>query len=70
MLLLFYLRAELDKLTFPVFKLGQFSDFRSSKPQFQPQNVLINNDMMPFFQLIGLIINRECTAFRLILDCP
>ena len=27
MLLIFYLRAELDKLTFPIFSLGQFSDF-------------------------------------------
>ena len=53
MLLLFDLRAKLNKLTFPVFGFGQFSNFRTSKPQFQTENMIINNDMMPFFQLIG-----------------
>lgn len=68
MLLLFNLRAKLDKLAFPIFRFGQFSDFRSSKPQFQPQNMLVNNDTMPFFKFIGFIVDRECAAFRLILD--
>ena len=70
MLLFFNLRAKLDKLAFPVFKLGQFSDFRSSKPQFQPQNVLVNNDIMPFLKFVRFIINRKSTAFRLILNRP
>ena len=70
MLLIFNLRAKLDKLTFPVFRRDQFSDFRSSKPQFQSKNMLVNLDIMPFFEFIRFIINRECAAFRLILDCP
>ena len=70
MLLFFNLRAKLDKRAFPIFRFGQFSDFRSSKPQFQPQNMLINLDIMPFLKLIRFIINRECTAFRLILNRP
>ena len=32
--------------------------------------MLINNDTMPFFKLIRFIINRESTAFRLILNRP
>ena len=70
MLLLFYLRAELDKLAFPILRFGQFSDFRSSKPQFQSKNMLVNLDIMPFLKLIRFIINRESTAFRLILNRP
>ena len=62
MLLFFNLRAKFDKLTFPVFGFGQFSNFRTSKPQFQSENMIINNNMMPFFQFIGLIINREFRA--------
>ena len=62
MLLLFNLRAKLNKLPFPRFSLSQLSDFRTTKPQFQPENMLINNDTMPFFQFIGLIINREFRA--------
>ena len=69
MLLLFYLRAELDKLTFPVFRCSQLGDFRTPKPQFQTE-MLINNDTMPFLKFIGFIIDRECTAFRLILNRP
>lgn len=69
MLLFFNLRAKLDKLTFPVFRRGQSGDFRTSKPQFQPKNVLVNDDIMSFLKLIGLIINRKSTAFRFILDC-
>ena len=70
MLLLFYLRAELDKLTFPIFRRSQLGDFRTTKPQFQSKNMLVNLDIMPFLKLIRFIINRESTAFRLILDCP
>ena len=70
MLLIFNLRAKFDQLTFPVFRLGQSGDFRTSKPQFQPKNVLVNLDIMPFLKLIRFIINRESTAFRLILDRP
>ena len=70
MLLFFNLRAKLDKLTFPVFRLGQSGDFRTSKPQFQPQNMLVNNDIMPFLKFVRFIINRESTAFRLILNHP
>ena len=32
--------------------------------------MLVNLDIMPFLKLIRFIINRESTAFRLILDCP
>ena len=70
MLLFFNLRAKLDKLTFPVFRLSQSGDFRSSKPQFQTENTIINNDIMSFLKFIGFIIDRECTAFRLILNRP
>ena len=70
MLLFFNLRAKLDKLAFPIFRFGQFSDFRSSKPQFQTENTIINNDMMSFLKFIGFIIDRECSAFRLILNRP
>lgn len=70
MLLFFNLQAKLDKLTFPVFRRDQFSDFRSSKPQFQSKNMLVNNDIMSFLEFIRFIINRKSTAFRLILDCP
>jgi len=70
MLLIFNLRAKFDQLAFPVFDLRYLSDFRTSKPQFQPKNVLVYDDIMPFLKLIRFIINRESTAFRLILDCP
>ena len=70
MLLIFNLRAKFDKLTFPVFSLSQLGDFRTTKPQFQSKNMLVNLDIMPFLKLIRFIINRESTAFRLILDCP
>ena len=70
MLLIFNLRAKFDQLTFPVFSLSQLGDFRTTKPQFQSKNMLVNLDIMPFFKLIRFIINRESTAFRLILDCP
>ena len=70
MLLIFNLRAKFNQLAFPVFDLRYLSDFRTSKPQFQPKNVLVYDDIMPFLKLIRFIINRECTAFRLILDCP
>ncbi len=70
MLLIFNLRAKLDKLAFPIFRFGQFSDFRSSKPQFQSKNMLVNLDIMPFLKLIRFIVDRECTAFRLILNRP
>ena len=70
MLLLFNLRAKLDQLTFPVFSLSQLGDFRTTKPQFQSKNMLVNLDIMPFLKFIGLIINLKSTAFRLILDCP
>ena len=70
MLLIFNLRAKLDKLAFPIFRFGQFSDFRTTKPQFQSKNMLVNLDIMPFFEFIRFIINRESTAFRLILDRP
>ena len=70
MLLLFYLRAELDKLTFPIFRRSQLGDFRTTKPQFQSKNMLVNLDIMPFLKLIRFIINLESTAFRLILNRP
>ena len=70
MLLFFNLRAEFDKLTFPVFRFSQLSNFRTTKPQFQTENTIINNDMMSFLKFIGFIIDRECTAFRLILNRP
>ena len=70
MLLIFNLRAKFDQLTFPVFSLSQLGDFRTTKPQFQSKNMLVNLDIMPFLKLIRFIINRESTAFRLILDCP
>ena len=66
MLLIFNLRAKLDKLAFPIFRFGQFSDFRTTKPQFQSKNMLVNLDIMPFLKLIRFIINWESTAFRLI----
>ena len=70
MLLIFNLRAKLDKLAFPIFSLSQLGDFRTTKPQFQSKNMLVNLDIMPFLKLIRFIINRESTAFRLILDRP
>ena len=70
MLLIFNLRAKLDKLAFPIFSLGQLSDFRAPKPQFQSQNMIINDDMMSFLEFIRFIINRKCTAFGLILNRP
>ena len=70
MLLIFNLRAKFDQLTFPVFSLSQLGDFRTTKPQFQTENMLVNKDIMPFLKLIRFIINRESTAFRLILDRP
>lgn len=70
MLLLFNLRAKFDQLTFPVFSLSQLGDFRTTKPQFQSKNMLVNLDIMPFLKLIRFIINRESTAFRLILNRP
>ena len=70
MLLFFNLRAKFDQLTFPVFSLSQLGDFRTTKPQFQSKNMLVNLDIMPFLKFIGLIINLKSTAFRLILDCP
>lgn len=62
MLLFFNLRAKLNKLPFPIFRRSQLGNFRTTKPQFQSENMLINNDTMPFFQFIGLIINREFRA--------
>ena len=70
MLLIFNLRAKFDQLTFPVFSLSQLGNFRTTKPQFQTENTIINNDMMSFLKFIGFIIDRECTAFRLILNRP
>lgn len=70
MLLIFNLRAKFDQLTFPVFSLSQLGDFRTTKPQFQSKNMLVNLDIMPFLKLIRFIINRESTAFGLILDRP
>ena len=32
--------------------------------------MLVNKDIMPCLEFIRFIINRECTAFRLILDRP
>ena len=32
--------------------------------------MLVNKDIMPFLKLIRFIINRESTAFRLILNRP
>ena len=32
--------------------------------------MIINNDIMSFLKFIGFIIDRECTAFRLILNRP
>ena len=62
MLLFFNLRAKLNKLTFPIFRRSRLGNFRTTKPQFQPENMIINNNMMPFFQFIGLAINREFRA--------
>lgn len=70
LLLLFNLQAEFDKLAFPVFRLGQFSDFRTTKPQFQTENMLVNSDIMSLLEFIGFIISRKSTAFRRILNRP
>ena len=70
MLLIFNLRAKFDQLTFPIFRRSQLGNFRTTKPQFQTENTIINNDMMSFLKFIGFIIDRKSTAFRLILDRP
>ena len=57
MLLIFNLRAKFNQLTFPVFSLSQLGDFRTTKPQFQSKNMLVNLDIMPFLKLIRFIIN-------------
>ena len=56
MLMHLNLRAKLNKLPFPRFSLSQLSDFRTTKPQFQSENMLNSG----FRNICIVILVKRC----------